>query len=306
MATARARTMAPMDIHDLRVFAEVARTLHYTRAAQALGLTQPAISARIAALERSLGTRLLTRSGRGMRLTAAGEVLSREAHAVLERVEAARRAVEEVQGLVRGRVRVGASSTPGAYLVPVAAARFTKAHPGVSLEVRVGNTLQMEEAILRGDLHVAVVGGHLASRDVSAEPICEDEILLFVAPGHPLAGKRGLQLRDVVAHPFCMRESGSATRRRLEDLLAEHGLAPVVGVELGGAEAVKHAVAEGTWVGALSRFALRWDLDSGRLVALKVRGVDLRRPLSVALAKDAVRTRALDEWIAALREAAGA
>ncbi|MHC4820718.1 MAG: LysR family transcriptional regulator, partial [Planctomycetota bacterium] len=118
-----------MDVHDLRVFAAVARHQHYTRAARELGLSQPAVSARIAVLERELGVRLLQRAGRKMNLTPAGEVLALEAVQVLDRMDAARQAVEEVKGLLRGHVRVGASTTPGIYLVPRAAARFTREHP---------------------------------------------------------------------------------------------------------------------------------------------------------------------------------
>jgi len=292
-----------MDVHDLRVFAAVARTLHYTKAARELGLSQPAVSARIDCLERDLGVRLLERAGRGMRLTPSGEVLAGEAGKVLARVDAARQAVEDVKGLMRGRLAVAASTTPGIYLVPRAAARFAKRHPGVTLEVTVGNTLAVEDAVLRGDVHVGVVGGHLASREVEAEPLCEDELVVFAAPDHRLGRRKSAEPDELLEHPFAFRERGSATRDRFEKWLAERGRAAKVGIELGSPEAVKHAVAEGAWLGVLSRMALEWELAAGRLVEIKVKGLELRRQLRIVRHRDGETSRAVEEWLRALREA---
>jgi DNA-binding transcriptional LysR family regulator len=291
-----------MDIHDLRVFSAVARHLHYTRAARELGLSQPAVSARIAVLEKSLGVRLLQRAGRGMALTAAGEVLAVEATKVLGRVEAARQAVEEVKGLLRGRLRIGASTTPGIYIVPRAAARFAKAYPSVTVEVRVGNTLAIEEAVLRGDIHVAVVGGHLAPKDLRTEPLCDDELVVFAAADHPLARKRAAEVEEILEHPFAVRERGSATRDRFERWLGEKGRTCRVGVELGSPEAVKHSVAEGAWLGVLSRIALAWEIESGRLKEIKVRGLDLRRQFRIVRHGEGDAGRAVEEWVRIIRE----
>jgi DNA-binding transcriptional LysR family regulator len=279
-----------MDIHDLRVLAAVARTLHYTRAARELGLSQPAVSARIACLEKDLGTRLLRRAGRG------------EAGKVLARLDAARAAVEEVKGLLRGRLRIGASTTPGIYLVPRAAARFSRSHPGVAVEVRVDNTLGVEEAVLRGDLHVGVVGGHLARQDLRSEPLCEDELVLFAAPANPLVRRRPVEIEEVLARGFAMRERGSATRDWFERWLAERGMSFRVGVELGNPEAVKHAVAEGDWVGVLSRLSLAWEFESGRLREVKVRGFRIARGLRVVFHREGEGDRAVEAWVRVLRE----
>ncbi|HEU4396167.1 MAG TPA: LysR substrate-binding domain-containing protein [Planctomycetota bacterium] len=291
-----------MDIHDLKVFAAVARHLHYTRAARDLGLSQPAVSARIACLEKDLGTRLLQRAGRGMALTPAGEVLAVEAGKVLGRMDAARQAVEEVKGLLRGRLRIGASTTPGIYLVPRAAARFSKRHPGVTLEVRVDNTLGVEEAVHRGDLHAGVVGGHLVARDLRTEPLCDDELVVFASPDHALARKRVVEPDELLAEPFAMRERGSATRDRFERWCAERAMACRVGVEFGSPEAVKHAVAEGAWLGVLSRLALAWELEAGRLREVKVRDFRLVRSLRVVFHDQAAGGRAVEEWLKVLRE----
>jgi DNA-binding transcriptional LysR family regulator len=291
-----------MDIHDLRVFAAVSRHMHYTRAAKELGLSQPAVSARIAFLEKDLGVRLLQRAGRGMALTPAGEVLSVEAAKVLARVDAAREAVEEVKGLLRGRLRIGSSTTPGIYIVPRAAARFALAYPAVSLEVRMGNTLAVEEAVLRGDLHVAVVGGHLASRELHAEPLCDDEIVVVSAPQHPLARRKGATLDDLLEHPLAVREKGSATRERFETWLRERGKSAKVGIELGSPEALKHAVAEGAWVAAMSRISAAWEIEAGRLREVKVRGLELRRQFRVVRRSEGEGGRAVEEWIRVLRE----
>jgi len=291
-----------MDIHDLRVFDAVARHLHYTRAARELGLSQPAVSARIAVLERDLGTRLLKRAGRHMRLTPSGEVLARESVQVLARMESARQAVEEVKGMLRGRVRIGASTTPGIYIVPRAAARFTARFPGVTLEVRVDNTLAVEEAVLRGDLHIGVVGGHLVAKDLVSEPLCDDRLVVFAAPGHAAAKRKTVSLDDLLEHPFAVRERGSATRDRFERWLSDHGRACRVGVEFGSPEAVKHAVAEGAWLGVLSRLCIEWEVKAGILREIKVPGLDLKRGLRIIRHREGETGRALEEWVRILKE----
>ncbi|MCK6480507.1 MAG: LysR substrate-binding domain-containing protein [Planctomycetes bacterium] len=293
-----------MDLHDLRVFAAVARHLHYTRAARELGLSQPAVSARIDFLQRDLGVQLLRRAGRGMALTSAGEVLAEEAVKVLARVETARQAVEEVKGLLRGRLRIGASTTPGIYIVPRAAALFAKEHPGVALEVRVQNSLAIEEAVTRGEIHAGVVGGRLSGKDLVSEPFGDDHLVLFCGAGHPLAGKRTLELAEVLEHPFAMRERGSATRERFERWLGERGRACRVGVEFGSPEAVKHAVAEGAWLGALSRVSIAWEAEAGRLRELRVKGLDLARKFHVVRHREGEGGRALEEFLRLLREVA--
>ena len=293
-----------MDLHDLRVFAAVARHLHYTRAAKELGLSQPAVSARIDALQRDLGVQLLHRAGRGMALTSAGEVLAVEAAKVLARVEAARQAVEDVKGLLRGRLRIGASTTPGIYLVPRAAARFTREFPGVTLEVRVQNTLAIEEAVLRGDIHAGVVGGPHAGRARGSGPVAAPARIGLFGPTHPLARKRTVEVDEMLEHPFAMRERGSATRERFERWLGEKGRACRVGVEFGSPEAVKHAVAEGAWLGALSRVSIGWEAEAGRLRDLKVRGLDLKRKFSIVRHREGEGGRALEEFVRLLREVA--
>ncbi len=293
-----------MDVHDLRVFDAVARHLHYTRAAKEMGLSQPAVSARIDALQRDLGAELLHRVGRGMALTAAGEVLAQESRKVLARMDACRQAVEEVKGLIRGRLRIGASTTPGIYLVPRAAARFAALHPGVTLEVKVDNTLAVEEAVLRGDIHLGVVGGHLAARDLQTEALADDEVVVLCGPGHPLAKKRAVEVDEILEHPFATREKGSATRQVFERWLADRGRACRVGVEFGSPEAVKHAVAEGSWLGALSRLSAAWEVEAGRLRVLKVNGLDLRRRLQVIRQKEGGGGRAAEELLRLLREVA--
>jgi DNA-binding transcriptional LysR family regulator len=220
-------------------------------------------------------------------------------------MDAALQAVEEVKGLLRGRLRIGASTTPGTYIVPRAAARFAALHPGVTLDVRVGNTLAMEEAVLRGDLHVAVVGGHLAAKELASEPLGADELVVFSGPEHPLARKRSVEIAEVLQHPFAVREKGSATRARWERWLEEKGLSGRVGVELGSPEAVKHAVAEGAWLGALSRVACAWEFAAERLREVKVRGLDLRRQFRVVRHAGGEGGRAVEEWVRVLRETAG-
>ena len=146
------------------------------------------------------------------------------------------------------------------------------------------------------------MGGHLAAKDLVGDPLCEDDLVLFAAADHPLARKRTVEVEEALEHPFAMRERGSATRERFERWLAGQGRACRVGVELGSPEAVKHAVAEGVWLGVLSRMALAWEFEAGRLREVKVRGLDLHRQLLVVRHREGEGGRALEEWIRILRE----
>ena len=149
---------------------------------------------------------------------------------------------------------------------------------------------------------MGVVGGHLAAGTLHSEPLCDDELVVFASPDHPLARRKSTELDEVLEHGFAVREKGSATRERFERWLAERSRACRAGVELGSPEAVKRAVAEGAWLGALSRVAVAWEVEAGRLKELRVRGLDLRLQFRVVRHAEGEGGRAVEEWVRVLRE----
>ncbi len=207
-----------MEIRDLQVFLAVSTRLNFRRAAEDVHLSQPSVSVRIRELERELGVKLFEQLGKRVALTEAGRLLEPYARRVVAAMDDALHAVEELQGLERGTVRVGASTTPGTYLVPAIIARFKRDHPKVEIRLSVRDTRQVEEGVLGNDFDFGFVGGHLVSGEVEVIPWITDEILLVVAPSHSLAKRRQVRIRDVKGEKFIYCELGSATQGALIDI----------------------------------------------------------------------------------------
>ncbi|MFZ0215440.1 MAG: LysR substrate-binding domain-containing protein, partial [Candidatus Dormiibacterota bacterium] len=227
-------------LERLRLFAAVAEHEHVSRAAAELGMSQPGLSAQIRVLERELGVALVQPSGRGVRLTDAGQVVDRYAR----RVNAAATSLEEevaaIRGLARGHLRMGASETVAAYLLAGWLAELHRSHPGVGLAVRVTNTDALVELVRNEEIDLAVVAATITDPDLDSELLGEDRLVLIAPPG------RGPV--DLSASNLIVREPGSATRRTVERALGEAGTRPAATIELGSTEGIKRAVAAGLGV----------------------------------------------------------
>lgn len=292
-----------MDLTDFRVFVAVAGRASFTRAARDLGLTQPAVSQRMKGIEKELGVVLTRTVGRSVHLTDAGEVLLEEARKVVRAVEAARDAVDEVRGLLRGHVSLGASTTPGLYFLPEILGRFKAEHPGLRVTMVIENSRTIEERLLSGDLDLAVVGEVPGHPGLRSEPLFRDRLRVFATAVHPLAARPEVRLADAVAEPFVMREPGSATRGAFERFIAARGLSVTIALELGNPEAVKRAVFAGAGLGVLSEVALVSEVECGRLAILPVRDLDLPRGFRLTFRRDRDRSRAVRALVACLRAA---
>lgn len=288
----------------LPTFLAVAQHLNYTRAAEALFLTQPAVSRQMQALQRAVGVRLVEQVGKTLALTDAGTRFLREAQRLRGDLARAGEMLAELRGGSTGRLRLGASTTPGLYLLPPSLGRFLRARPQVELTLRVENTLAIEEALLRNELDVGFVGGHLAHAELSGEPLVTDEVLVYAARTHPLARARRVRPEQLAAETVIMREAGSATRRAFEGWLAAHGLAPARVIELRCPEAIKRLVAAGVGVSMTSCQGL--PARGGGFKLLDVPGLDIRRTLLVVRHKDKVLSPLAQELVTAVRRAAPA
>lgn len=255
----------------------VARHLSYSRAAEELRLTQPAVSAQVRELERHLGSVFFERIGRAIRLTEAGAELLGYAEKACTLVDEARLAMEEFEGLKRGRVAVASVSTAGAYVLPPLLGAFRERHPGISISLEVGNREICQERLLRREVDLVVMGRVPEQIPHEAEPFLPDHLVLVAGPAHPLAKARAIRASRLAGEPFIFREAGSGTRLNAEEFLRQRGIAAPVGLELGDTSAVKEAVAAGLGIALLSRHAIRMELALGRLAVLDVQGLPLRR-----------------------------
>ncbi|HEX2883251.1 MAG TPA: LysR family transcriptional regulator [Candidatus Limnocylindria bacterium] len=280
----------------LRAFAAVARHGSISRAAEALLLSQPAVSRHVASLERELGVPLLDRGWRGVTLTEAGRVLADHVLRAEALLSQASRHVAALVGELSGSLSLAASGTPANYLLPPLVAAFQDAHPGLAVELAVGTSASVANDVREHRAEIGFVGGLAAGPDLRMEPLVEDEIVLVAAPDRfPATGPvTARQLTDV---GWVEREEGSATRAVAEAALADIGVHPRRRLVLPGWEMVKLAVAGGAGVAALSRLAIEVELRAGTLVVLDVPGWHARRHLSVITARDVDLTPAATRFL---------
>jgi DNA-binding transcriptional LysR family regulator len=288
-----------MNFDRLRTFRVLAESLHFRRTADKLRISQSAVSQQISALEEELGVMLVERIGRRTFLTPAGKLLADEAGKVLAAVE---RAEEGVRAFGAGdvdRVRLGASTTPGIYIVPAALGAFRAALPLVELTFRIANSAAIEEALVTNELDLGVVGEDIAHEELFQVTIGEDEIIAVAAP--TFVDRKRLRPGDLQKLPVLARETGSATRRHVDEMLAKAGVKPKVAFELPSPEAQARAAAAGLGLAFVSRHVAVGDIAAGNLVALRIEGVRLVRPLTAAYHRDKRLSPAMQQLIALLR-----
>jgi DNA-binding transcriptional LysR family regulator len=287
-------------LHALSLFLAVIEHGTMTAAAEAEGISQPAISAQIKVLEGYYGTPLLQRGGRGSSPTAAGHLVATYAKRVLALVTELDRAVADLDGLVSGSLVVGASSTVGEQLLPTYLGRFHAAYPGVRISVEIGNSEAITELVSARELDFAIVGQAPRDPDLLAEPVLDDEIVAFVAPGDPLLGKAPIAPLTLCGLQFVMRESGSATRSLAERCLRDTSCGPGHVIELGSNEAVKRAVEAGLGIGLLSTHSIEAERLAGLLVDLPIEGWECHRSFWLIRRADRTLTRAERAFLALL------
>ncbi|MHB0876053.1 MAG: LysR family transcriptional regulator [Anaerolineae bacterium] len=261
----------------MRTFEAVARYGNITRAAQDLGLTQPAVSGQIQALEHEFGLRLVERLPRGVVLTQAGESLLGYARRLLGLEGEAAAVMGELRGQQAGLLRLSASPTIGSYVLPALLRQFKLGHPEARLVVQVQSTPRVVEALLARESDAGLVEAETAERDLIAEPFLDDELILVVPADHPWAKRGSIASGELADADLVTREPGSGTRAMLEGALGALGLRPRAAAELGTVEAIKSAVAAGLGVSFVSRLAVNLELRHRVLAEVTVEGLTLRR-----------------------------
>ncbi|MBI4635643.1 MAG: LysR family transcriptional regulator [Candidatus Rokubacteria bacterium] len=271
-----------MTLRQFEVFLAVARARSFRRAAEALHLSQPALSQHVAELETELSARLLDRLGRSVTLTEAGQLLEEHAQRLFATLTSAREAIGELQGLRRGSLLIGASTTPGIYVLPGVIGAFRQRYPGVDLRLRIANSRVIEERLRANELDLGVVGGHhLGPGEECLAAGLLDELMLLVPPSHPWARRREIPPERLAEQPLLVREEGSATRRVTERALERAGITFRIAMELDHIEAIKQAVMAGLGVAFLSIHAVRGEVATGRLQPLRLRGIRIQRHFHV-------------------------
>jgi DNA-binding transcriptional LysR family regulator len=285
-----------ISIQGLRVFLSILERGSLSAAGRQLGLSQPAVSNHLHALEKRFGVALLVRGGR-VRTTPAGECLANRARRVLEELSALEQEMAHYSA-PHGRLVVGASTTPGEVFLPHVASGFSVCYPDVMLDVEIADTEETLKALLEREIEVAIVGREVDHPRLESRAIEQDELVPVVAATDPLAGSE-VAPEDLADRPFVMREKGSATRQATEEGLATVGLAPRVTMELGSNAAVVGAVAEGTGIGVVPARTLG---SKERVGQLHARGLSFVRPCVLVVERDRPLSPAAEAFAALCTE----
>jgi DNA-binding transcriptional LysR family regulator len=294
-----------MDTRQLAAFCAVVERKSFSQAAERLGVTQPAVSLQVRALEKRLGAQLLDRSGRRVEPTEAGLRLYRGAQRLLALEE---QLVEEVagegDGELTGDLSLGASTGPAAIVVPLLLCEFQLANPGVRIALSVHDTHSVVELVAARELELGIVGAARRHRSVRFEPFFEDEVILVCPPGHPFAG-RTVTLDELRAEQLIVMQEGAGVRQIVDDELRGLGLRLRdldVRLELGLQESVRSAVQAGYGITFISRSAVETELAAGTLASARVEGIDATREISLVRSSGRTPTRAAEAFVSFARE----
>ena len=289
-----------MDTRQLAAFVAVVERRSFSQAAERLGVTQPAVSLQVRALEKRLGTQLLDRSGRRVEPTEAGLRLYRGAQRLLSLEEQLLEEIAgEAEGELTGELRLGVSTGPAAVVVPLLLCEFQQAHPEVRVALTVSDTQSIVDRVAARELELGIVGAARRHRAVTFEPFFDDEVILACPPGHSFAG-RTVTLDELRGESLIVMQEGAGVRQIVEDELRSLGtrLRDLdVRLELGLQESVRSAVQAGYGVTFISRSAVEPELAAGTLVSAKVEGLDAKREIALARATGRTATRAADAFV---------
>jgi len=296
-----------MDTRQLQAFCAVVEKKSFSQAAEKLGVTQPAVSLQVRALEQRVGQTLLDRSGRRVEPTEAGKRLYRSAQRMLALEQQLFDEVSEDDAGLHGTLSIGASTGPGAHLVPLLLCEFQRAHPDLHVALSIWDTQTVIDRVAERELELGVVGALRRHRSLEFEPLVRDEIVLAVPPGHRAAGGT-LSVEELQEETLIVMQEGAGVRQVVEEELRRAGLR-LRGVEpkleLGLQESIKSAVGAGYGVSFISRTAIEGELTAGTLAAARVEGVEPARQIYVVRGRGRAATRAADEFLSFAKERLG-
>jgi DNA-binding transcriptional LysR family regulator len=283
----------------LQVFYTVAKQLSFTKAAEQLFMTQPAVTFQIKQLEEHFNTRLFERSHGRIALTPAGDLVLGYAERILGLSEEMETRVRDLTGAVSGELLLGASTTIAEYMLPNILGEFKTTHPEVQAHMMVGNSETIVNRVADHTIDLGLIESPSYLPSLQNEVCCDDELVVICAPEHPLATRASVRAQDLASVAWVRREPGSGTREFTDNYIRECGLAPEdleVIMELGSPEAMKGAVETGSAIAVVSRATIAKELKLGSLVAIPL-APRLIRTLSLVHPKEKFRSRLLTTFV---------
>ncbi len=261
-----------MDLGQLEAFVQVANQRSFSRAAEALFLTQPSVTARIQALERDLGERLFERSGRGVRLTEVGACFLPHSERVLQVLAAGRDAIDSLRNLQSGSLILASATTVSTYILPGLLKTFRSRFPRVEVSVRTGRSEQVLQMLLSDEAQVGLVRA-VYHQDIETKGLIEDELVLVANSGHDLADTGSITVEQLGDYPFIFFDRNSSYYSLAQGLFRQHGVVPRTQMELDSMEATKKMVEEGLGIAMLPRIAVQRELETDILREIEITGM---------------------------------
>jgi DNA-binding transcriptional LysR family regulator len=261
-----------VDLGQLEAFVQVANQRSFSRAAEALFLTQPSVTARIQALERDLGERLFERSGRGVRLTEVGSAFLPHAERVLQALNEGRDAIDALRNLQSGSLILASATTVSTYILPTVLKAFRSRFPRVEVSVRTGRSEQVLQMLLQDEAQVGLVRA-VYHQDIETKGLIEDELILVANADDDLASRGSATVEQLGDHPFIFFDHNSSYYSLAQGLFRQHGVVPRIQMELDSMEATKKMVEEGLGIAMLPRMAVERELQTGSLVEIELQGM---------------------------------
>ena len=291
-----------MDLRQLEMFRAVAEQGTFTKAAGRLKVSQSAVSRQVQLLEHELGGSLLRRSGKGVSLTEAGELLLRMTHRVERDVEEALAEISQTHALQRGTLHLGGGMTVCLYILPRLLKKYRRLFPGVDLRVTAGSSEKILERVRAHEIDLGLLTLPIVARDMEVVPVLREELVVVTAPGHPLSRERSIDPKSLSKFPVILYETGSNTRKVLDQYFLEEEISASIAMESENVEIIKAMVAINLGVTIIPYTPVAKDVRAGRLAYCRIRGQRLFRETGWVFLKTEHRRRALSELLRAFDE----
>ena len=294
-----------MDLGQVEAFVQVAQHRSFSKAADALFLTQPSVTARIQSLERDLGESMFERNGRGVRMTEMGAAFLPYARRALKALQEGRDALDGMRNLDIGTLKLGCALTVSTYVLPKVLKRYCSAYPGVEVSVHTGRSEQVLQMVLSDDVHCALERT-VHHADIVTVPLYEDDLVLAAAPQHRFARERTATIEEVGREPLILFDKGSSYSQLIQGVFRQHGIVPRTLMELDTIEATKKMVEEGLGIALLPKVSTEREFAQGTLCPIAITNASMPgRQISLIFRKNRKHPRAVVAFFAQLGELYG-
>ncbi|MEL1135669.1 LysR family transcriptional regulator [Desulfitobacterium sp. THU1] len=293
-----------MIIEPLEIFKKVAEEKNFSKAAEDLFISQPAVSSHVRNLESEFGTKLINRSSKHVELTPAGEIFYEEATKIINQYKETKEKINQIQSVVTGTLRIGASFTIGEYILPELVSQMATRYPQLNISVTIANTEEIAQGLRQKRLDIALAEGEMNDREFMVEPFMEDEMVLIAPPVHPLTKSKSVSAKDLQDFVWILREAGSGTREFSDHFMQALKIKMRHSYVFSSNTGVKAAVISGLGIAMVSKLIIQKELKAKELmiITLDKSTPYLARDFVIARGYDTYFTKAAEAFIAELSQ----